>query len=220
MRRRRCWCRASREPSRAASDAATSRAMSARVSCRFSHSASCSTFMTVCCSAMICACRRFSVAASPTANRRPYRSYPSSKARRIRAPERSKASPTSSLSLSLSSHLSLSLSLSLSPPLDRCRCDRDGDGGGGWMSLCWFSLDRWLAASILSRSSLISLSCLKSRFCCFRRSLTRSQRPMDELKVPIMVEQRVAMMNVFWVGRLAREYIKYTNVSGQGAECT
>lgn len=43
---------------------------------------------------------------------------------------------------------------------------------------------------------------------------------MDELKVPIMVEQRVAMMNVFWMGRLAREYIKYANVSGQGAECT
>ena len=63
-----------------------------------------------------------------------------------------------------------------------------------------FSAERLSAASILSRRSLISSSCFRSRFCCFRRSLTRSHSPMEELKVPIIVEQRVAMINVFYRG--------------------
>jgi hypothetical protein len=37
-----------------------------------------------------------------------------------------------------------------------------------------------------------------SRLCCLRRSWTRSQRPIEEEKVPMRVEQRVAIMKVFW----------------------
>lgn len=84
------------EPWRAASEACTSLAMSARVSWRSLARASCRTWMTVCWSAMIWRCSWFSVRVSPRANRLPSRPYPSSNWRWISCPERSKLSPTSS----------------------------------------------------------------------------------------------------------------------------
>ncbi|KAH8664542.1 hypothetical protein BX600DRAFT_464620 [Xylariales sp. PMI_506] len=59
--------------------------------------------MTVCWSAMTCACSLFSVMASPTAKRRPSRAYPSSNSRPISAPDRWSAPPMSSQLLQSSS---------------------------------------------------------------------------------------------------------------------